>query len=153
MFVQDGNPLGVVNLQGDGTAQFSTSSLPVGTDHITADYEGASNYSPSSSPPFTLTVNATAQASVLTIDTSANPAVGGSTITLTGAVTSASGSGPTPTGTVSFYLAGNLLGTTTVGSNGSALFSTASFPVGVDIITGTYSGDSNYAPSSQRPRL
>ncbi|WP_058186384.1 beta strand repeat-containing protein [Terracidiphilus gabretensis] len=63
-------------------------------------------------------------------------------VTFTAKVT-ASGSGASPTGTVSFYDGATLLGTGTV-SAGSATYTTSSLSVGSHSITAVYAGDANY---------
>lgn len=55
-FLQGGSTLGAVALQSNGTAQLSTSALPVGADPITARYGGDANYAASVSPPITETI-------------------------------------------------------------------------------------------------
>jgi uncharacterized cupredoxin-like copper-binding protein len=48
-FLQNGNSLGTIALQNDGTAALTTSALPGGTDSITAQYNGDSTYAGSTS--------------------------------------------------------------------------------------------------------
>jgi hypothetical protein len=50
----------------------------------------------------------------------------------------------TPTGTVTFFSGSTQLGTATL-TNGTASYATTSLPVGNDVITFTYSGDTNFA--------
>jgi hypothetical protein len=55
-FLEGGATLSAVALQSDGTAQFSTSALPVGADPITARYGGDATYAASVSPTITETI-------------------------------------------------------------------------------------------------
>jgi hypothetical protein len=54
----------------------------------------------------------------------------------------------TPTGTVSFYNGSTLLGASSLNSSGVATFVSSTLPVGSYKVTGTYSGDGNYATST-----
>lgn len=150
-FTRDGNALGSANLV-NGTATFTTSALPVGTDHITASYGGDASYSSSASAPLTETISppANAVATSTALTSSAPSAASNTSVTLTATVT-ASAPGPVPTGTVSFTLDGNVLGTSPVGSGGVATFTSSSLPLGDDSIVASYSGDSANAASTSQP--
>ncbi|MGA3045961.1 MAG: Ig-like domain repeat protein, partial [Terracidiphilus sp.] len=132
-----------------GVATCTTSSLPVGTNVITASYSGDSNYSAAPTPVATvnqvinqltptLTISPTTAANLNTAVT-LTATVGGVTITPTG-----------PTGTVTFSTGGNAIACSspTTGavnpSNGVATCTTSSVLAGTDVITASYSGDSNY---------
>ena len=69
----------------------------------------------------------------------------GLNVTITATV--ASTTSGSPTGTVNFLDNGTPLGTVTV-SNGVATFSSAALPVGNNVITAVYSGDTNFSPST-----
>ena len=68
-FTEDGNALGTANLGSDGTAILVVSTLPVGTDPVTATYGGDSNYGGSASAPLSQVItppaNAIAQSATL----------------------------------------------------------------------------------------
>src|SRR5207302_1152827 len=68
-------------------------------------------------------------------------------VTFTAAV---SGAGGTPTGTVSFYDGGTLLGTAGV-LNGIATYTVSYLPAGDHLIHVVYSGDAAYAGSTSDP--
>ena len=53
--------LGTGTLNGSGVATLSTTTLPVGTDSITASYAAAGNFSASTSPAISITVSAASQ--------------------------------------------------------------------------------------------
>jgi hypothetical protein len=92
---------------------------------------GTAAYTISSSTKTTPTVSVTS---------SLNPSNYGSSVTFTAVV---SGSGGTPTGTVTFLNGTTTLGTGTL-SSGSAKFATASLGGGSNSITASYSGDTNF---------
>ena len=149
-FSQDGNSLGTANLGSNGTAAVTVTTLPVGTDHITATYGGSSSYNGSASAALTQTITArvTSVASKTSLISSASSVTSGSPVTFTATVAAASGSGPTPTGAVSFSQDGNALGTANLGSNGTAALTVSTLPVGTDHITATYGGSSSYNGSA-----
>jgi hypothetical protein len=72
----------------NGQAQLITTSLPVGTDQITANYMGDSNYSPSTSSSVTVTIKPaptfTVTANPTTINVSAPGQSGSTMVTFTG---------------------------------------------------------------------
>jgi len=76
-----------------------------------------------------------------------NPSVFGQSVTFTATV---SGSGGTPTGSVSFYDSGASLGSGAL-SGGVATYGTAALAVGTHTITATYNGDSTFASSASTP--
>lgn len=149
-FSQDGNTLGTANLGAYGTATLTVSNLPVGTDHITATYGGDSKYGGSASAALTQTITprVTTSASKTTLVSSAPSVASGAPVTFTATVAPANGSGPTPTGTVSFSQDGSALRTANLTSNGTAALTVSTLPVGTDHITATYGGDSNYNGSA-----
>jgi Bacterial Ig-like domain (group 3) len=75
----------------------------------------------------------------------------GQPITLTATVNSSGTTAPgTPSGNVSFFNNGVLLGTSAVNA-GQAALNVSSLPAGADSIVAQYSGDSNFAPSNSLP--
>ncbi|MCK9915212.1 Ig-like domain repeat protein [Microbacteriaceae bacterium K1510] len=89
----------------------------------------------------TLTVNAVTSATTLT--SSLNPSALGQAVTFTATV-----SGTTPTGTVTFKDGATTLGTGTLNGAGQTTFATSSLTVGAHSITAVYSGDANNAAST-----
>jgi hypothetical protein len=86
----------------------------------------------------------------MTLTNSPNPSAWGVSVTLTATVTPASGS-TAPTGLVNFNDGATLLGSASLiasGSNGTATFSTTNLPVGDDVISAEYAGDSNFYGST-----
>jgi hypothetical protein len=80
-----------------------------------------------------------------TIALSAASVTQGQNLTVTTTVASATSG--TPTGTVSFFNNGNTLGTATL-TNGTATYSTTALPVGSNVITFTYGGDTNFTANT-----
>jgi sugar lactone lactonase YvrE len=137
--------LGSGNVNSSGGATYSTASLPVGADSLTAVYSGNAEFATSTSSVYTETVNSlTSTTTALTA--APNPAAAGQSVTLTATVS------PAPTGstlgTVSFYDGATLLGSGNVNSSGVATYSTASLPVGADSLTAVYSGNAGFATST-----
>ncbi len=140
---QDGAAtLGTGTLSG-GMATITPSALAAGAHSITAIYGGDANFTGSTSPVLTQTVNqATSSTSVAS---SNNPSLLGAAVTLTASVTS-SATG-TPTGTVTFQDGVATLGTGTL-SGGTATFTTSGLAGGAHSITAVYGGDATFAGST-----
>ncbi len=130
----------------DGVATFSTSSLAVGSNSITADYQGDPNYTTSTASAVTVTVASTST-STTTLTFSPSTSVYGQSVTLTATVVAVTSGAGTPTGTVKFFIGTTLLGTGTL-SNGVATLATTALPAGNDSITAEYSGDSTFTSST-----
>lgn len=153
-------PTGTVTFTVNGTAQapstlspvdattsaatFATSSLAAGSHSVTAQYSGAAFHATSSgslSP-----AQQVRRIPTLAIESSANPSVSGQAVTLNVTVT---GTGATPTGTVTFsYGGGTLNPQTLVGGSASIVVPAANLTVGTWPVSFTYSGDTNYAPGA-----
>jgi hypothetical protein len=148
------NVLGAQALNGAGQASFSSTSLPLGPNTITAKYSGDGNYD-SLSVPVTVTVNAAPAPSpapapalatpTVLLESSANPSAPGAAVTFKATVT---GTGGTPSGTVTFTV-GSATQTETLNSSGVATVDAFSLPVGTTTsVTAAYSGDAKFAPGS-----
>ena len=133
---------------GAAQAVYTTSALqlPVGGGQIiTASYGGNVDFTGSSS---TLSESVNLDATTTTLHLSTSSSSYGQPVTITANVAaSAPGSG-TPTGTYTFSDNGGFLGWAVL--SGGAATITTSYPlsVGIDIITGTYSGNADYQPNS-----
>ena len=123
-----------------------TNTLPVGTNSITAQYGGDTNYAASTSPAVTVPV---AQASTTTAVTyfPSSP-VASQNVTLTATVTAVSPGAGTPTGTVQFYQRHDRAGEPRHISGGVATLTTTALPTGDNSITAQYSGDTNFDAST-----
>ena len=125
-----------------GVATVTTSTLTVGSHTIQAVYSGDSNFNSSStSISFTVDKN-TAGAG---IGSNANPSSFGQPVAFTSFVNSNPPGPVTPTGTVTFanQSTGQTLGTAPI-SGGQATLTISTLPVGNNVITATYNGDSNF---------
>jgi hypothetical protein len=142
-FLDGPNALGIVALDANGNASFSTAGLTIGSHTITANYGGDANYA-ANNAMLTQVVNGKTTNTSLT--SSLNPALQGQTVTFTTQVTTSQGG--TPTGTVAFLDGMTTLGTATLDAHGNASFSTGGLSVGSHNITANYSGDADYASSS-----
>jgi Bacterial Ig-like domain (group 3)/FG-GAP-like repeat/Chitobiase/beta-hexosaminidase C-terminal domain/NHL repeat len=144
-FLDGTTTLGTVPVAANDTATLTISTLAAGKHSITAVYPGDSNYGGSTSAVFTETITSGSAASTTGLQASSTNVTAGTNVKLTATVTStASG---TPTGSVAFSDNGTQIGTATL-SSGSAVFNTSTLAVGAQPITATYSGDSNFAPST-----
>ena len=127
-----------------------TGTAPVS---LTAVYSGDTLYATSTSMPLVVTPGLTATGIVL----SANPTSGvaGSNVSLTAVVNGSLAAGISPTGSVSFYVAGaapRLLGTSTLAMTGSGLAAatlfTSAIPAGSQSLYAVYAGDTLFAPAT-----
>jgi hypothetical protein len=146
MFLNGAIPLGVVALDGTGSALLNVTSLPAGSDSITAQYSGDDSSAGGTSTAVVQTVNPAG--STTTLSAAPSTAAAGQPVTLSVNVAPASAGAPTPTGTVTFTSGTTTLGSAALDTNGNAVFSTADLTVGANTITAQYSGDSNYAAST-----
>ena len=145
-FLANGNTIAAAALSG-WTATFTTSTLAPGTYAITASYAGDAADSPSASTAVSETVGliptTTSLASSAT--TGANPQV------ILVATVLNSGSGPMPTGTVSFNSGASELGSATLNSSGAATLN-PNLTAGVSYnILAVYSGDADHSTSTSPP--
>jgi Bacterial Ig-like domain (group 3) len=145
-FKDGATTLGTGTLNGSGQATFSTTTLAAGSHSITAVYGGDTIYASSTSPILTQNVNS--NSSTTTIVSSVNPSALTQSVTFTVTVT---GSGGTPTGTVTFKDGSTTLGTRTLDGSGQAAYTTSTLLPGDRIITAVYGGDSNYGASTSAP--
>ena len=125
-----------------GGAIFSLNTLTAGTHSITAVFEGDANNSPSTSNVRNLVVNPAIATSTTTLASSANPTAPGTSIIFTATV-----SGNTPSGVVTFKNGTATLGTGTV-TAGVATFSTSALTAGNHSITAVYAGDAGNTTST-----
>ncbi len=132
----------------DGIATFSTTTLPVASNSITAQYSGDSNFTSSTSSAVTVPVTEISTTTALSFAPS-SPGFGAS-VKFTATITPASVASVAPSGTVNFFNGSTKIGSGTV-LNDVATFTTTLLPVGTNSITAMYVGDSNYSPSTSSP--
>ncbi len=139
VFKDGGNTLGTTNLN-DGSAKLQVPNFTAGSHALSASFAANTEWGPSAGST-SLFVRAVTTSS---LQSSANPSVLGATVTFTAKVTVSGGSG-TPTGTVAFTDGSTSLGTSGLGSNGTAQYATSTLTLGTHSIVATYSGDNNFA--------
>ena len=139
--------LGTASLS-SGSASFTAKALPTGSDAIVAVYNGATNFTTSSSAALTQSVNQAGTTSVVISAT--NPSVFGQSVTFTATVTAVAPGSGTPTGSITFLVGSTTLGTATL-SGGKATFKTSALTAGSHTITVSYSGDGNFVTSTSPP--
>ncbi len=147
-FAIDGVNQSPVTLSG-GVATLTTSTLTVGPHTVTAHYDGATGFNPSTSTPLTQTVNAIA--TTITVVSSGSPTLVTQPVTFTATVAAPLGS---PTGTVTFWDGGVQIGSGTLGAvNGQqvATFTTSALAVGTHTVTAKYAAQGNFAGSDSAP--
>ena len=136
------------------TATLTVSTLPNGSNSITAVYQGDTTYSTSTSTAVAVSVAKAATSVVLTA--SSTTVLPGMPVTLTATVTPvvtpASGVEQNPSGTVVFYNGTTAIGSAALspgpGVNSSTATIIATLPNGSDSITAVYEGDTTYATST-----
>jgi len=90
----------------------------------------------------------TAASSSLALSSSTNPAVQGSNVVFTAALTAVAPGPGTPTGSVQFYTNGVASGSPVTLNAGTATASISTLPTGSNLVAGVYSGDANFLASS-----
>ena len=126
----------------DGVASLTTTFSVVGSDRITATYEGDSNYASSSANLQELVQTA----STTSLASSASASQFGQAVTFTATVAS-TGTG-TPSGEVEFFDSGVYIGAATLDGNSQAAFTTSALSAGTHEITADYLGDANFGESA-----
>ncbi|MEI9811734.1 MAG: Ig-like domain repeat protein [Acidobacteriota bacterium] len=136
--------LGTAALSG-GAATLTTSSLTQGTHSLTAVYSGDANFTGSTSPLHTHTVNQAA--STTTLAPSPNPSVFGQSVFLIATASPVAPAVGIPTGTASFFDGATLIGTSSFIA-GTAVLTTSTLSTGTHSLTIVYSGDSSFTGST-----
>ena len=135
--------IGTGTLNSSAVATLAVTTLPVGSDSITASYLGDTHYGAVVSSPLTETVKQATPTVKLT--SSASTAAYGASITFTATLT---GTGAKPTGAVTFLNGTASLGTGTLNSSGVTTLALTTLPVGANSIKASYAGDTNYATAT-----
>ncbi|GAA1292982.1 beta strand repeat-containing protein [Streptomyces javensis] len=133
-------------LDGAGNASVTVPALSVGTHQVAAFYNGDTSFAPSNSPLTPLTINPAASTTTLT--TSPASPVCGEDVTLCAQVAVVAPGTCTPTGTVTFTVAGGPTLTGTLDATGQACVTTSAIPVGTHAVTATYNGNGDVAGSN-----
>jgi hypothetical protein len=131
-----------------GQAVCHTTTLPVGSDSISAVYSGDSTFATSTGTA-TQTVNKADTAAALA--SSANPSVFGQPVTFTATVSVTAPGAGTPTGSVTFSDGTTTLCTTPLDNNGQATCQVSNLAVGGHSVTAAYAGDPSFNASTSSP--
>jgi hypothetical protein len=134
------------SLDATGRLSLSTSTLPIGTATLIAQYSGDQNYGPSNSAPLTQSV--TKGTVTVTASSSVNPSVFGQAASFTLHVATSGGGSAVPTGTVTLFDGTSSIGSLSLDPTGGASFSLATLSVGIHSLTANYSGDSSFGAAS-----
>jgi hypothetical protein len=145
-FSVNGSAVGSPVTLSGGQATYSSSTLAIGSDSITAVYSGDSNFFGSAATALSQAVNKANTATSLV--SSANPVIFGQPVTFTATISPVAPSTGTPTGTVQFSVNGSAVGSPVTLSGGQATYSSSTLAIGSDSITAVYSGDSNFIGSA-----
>ena len=151
-FSLDGSAYGTpVPLSSNGSASEPITNLAGGAHVINATYSGDNNFaSAAATSALNLTIAAATTVTTLASNLSGATAVTpGTSATFTATVKSSFTPPPYPSGSVSFFQAGN---TTALGSapltNGVATFTSTTLPNGQYNVTAVYSGDTDFSTST-----
>ncbi|MGI4831185.1 MAG: beta strand repeat-containing protein, partial [Janthinobacterium lividum] len=128
--------LGSAQLNGNGIAVFTLTTLSPGAHTIVASYVGDGKASPSASSPLALVVK---QATALVVSSSSNPVQTLSSVSLT--VTLKNAGAVPATGTITFSDGTTTIGTATLDSTGHATLTLPQMTAGNHSITANYVGD------------
>lgn len=151
-FLDNGTQIGTGQVSANDMAYFVTPNaslpaLPVGAHQLTASYGGDSSFSASTSSPVAVTI---VQASTTL---SVNPGSGTISSQASDLITifiDYNGIGTPPTGTVALSDNGTSLSQASIPLTSPVTFTLAgsALPAGQNVLTATYSGDTNYSGSS-----
>ncbi len=141
-FLDGGTSIGTASLATSGIATYATTSLSLGIHTITASYAANGVYPASVSNPIVETVLSPLATTTLLTASPAMPSFGQS-VELTATVT-----GSTPTGSVTFYDGSTALGTGTLDTSGIATLSLSTLAIGPHSITAQYGGDTTHNASN-----
>lgn len=129
----------------DGSALTASGTLPGGSNQVTAEFEGTTDVLGAVSTPLMVNVQQSGVpvASVSLMDVQSEVAAG-KYLPLAATV---EGTNTSPTGEVSFYLQGSLIGSAPVVDGIAATLSTTPPLPGKSLLTARYGGDGTYAPA------
>ena len=141
--------LGTAAVAADGAAVLTTTALPLGESAVAATYGGDNNYL--ASTPVTATLTLLPGSAVVSITSTANPAVLGQSVVVTVSVQPPAAGAQQPTGTVSLTVENTPLAPVALAPSGVATFSLPSLTLGETLLAATYSGDGSYLAGNSEP--
>lgn len=147
-FKNGATTLGTVTLSANGTALFSTFNLPVGSNSITAVYNGSSSFLTQTSTVLTQKVEKAP--TIASVNSLTNPVNYGTSVPISGTISPVNnGSTILPSGTlVTAYYGSTVVGSGTIDANGNYSFNLSNLPSGTVGIELKYPGDGNFQSSS-----
>jgi len=133
----------------NASSSISSTTLSSKTAHaFSAVYSGDSTYKPSTAPTVNTAATTTTATTTTMVTASVSTVAAGGTVTLNATVTPSSVvNSSAPTGTVTFSSAQGILCSGAVSSNAASCAATLT-TTGVQAISATYNGDSNYTAST-----
>lgn len=143
----DGNILLGTSPLTSGTASLTVSNLGIGTDNLTAIYNGDSNDTTSKSPPLAITILQAPTTTTLTSSQSPLPTLASVVIT----ATVSNGGINRPTGLVTFSEDSASIGVVTLNGDGVATLSIPSLTAGSHTFVANYAGDPLDISSTSAP--
>jgi len=146
-FLDGTTSLGLAQLNGNGAATLSATSLAVGTHSISASYGGDSKDNGSVSQTVSVVVGQSTVGTSTSLSASATQLTLGQSETFTAKVAPQSGSN-VPTGTVTFLDGTTTLGTSSLSGSGTAIFTTTALAAGTHLIVASYGGASKDSSSA-----
>lgn len=138
--------LGVVALDGAGSASLATTDIAVGSRTLTAEYPDATSFAGSTSAGLAHTVNRAA-VSVQVTDTP-DPSVAGTGVTLDVTVSPVAPGAGVPTGTATVREGAAVRGTVTLDGTGAGTTTVTGLTVGPHTLVVEYAGDGRFAVGS-----
>jgi hypothetical protein len=147
-FYEDGAQIGQIAVTGATTTFTSTSISGTAQHSFYALYSGDANYQNSQSSTITTqATNSTGNATTGTLTVSPNPPVAGNTTTLVDTIhyTSPSGTTTAPTGSVTFYEDGAVIGSNGVNNGASTFTSTTLNAKSAHSFYAVYAGDNTFS--------
>ena len=147
MVGNNGPSLGIALLS-SGVATLRTSALPLGQSAIQAYFAANGAFGASSSPAVSLTVNQATP--ILSLTSSANPALLSNSVTFTATLTGSQATGG-QIGTIKFFDGTTQLGSSILNPSGSATFTVSTLAVGTHSITTQFAGDLNDTQATSSP--
>lgn len=145
-FMNGSASLGTAQMDANGFATLSVTTLPAGADSITAVYGGDASNAGSMSSAVTVNITSNSVATTTTLVASPLQAAAGDKVTFTATVKPQSGNS-VPAGSVTFYDGAVSLGTATLNGSGVATFATTSMASGAHSITASYGGSASSGSS------
>jgi len=147
-FSEGATPLGTSTLDRNQKANISLTNLSAGTHIFIVSYSGDSLYSPSLSPPITVTVTTSRSNTQTLLTASKLNLVSTETLTFNAQVSQSTPNGHLPSGLVTFQGSNGRTNSAALDAQGQANISGIAFTPGTYTITANYPGDTYNQPST-----